>query len=250
MSRVLATVLGVLVLAITIAALAPASLVDARVASSSRGMLRVSDAQGTLWRGRGVLTPPDGRWRVPVEWTLQLFPMLSGATSIAFAAPGGAAQGVRGRVEFHASRTLADSLVVRVPATVVASMTDLAAVQAGGDIELNSDALELAPTGSSGSVVAQWRNARLVGAGLPVVDFGTLTANLTVRGDALAGPISNRGGVVQVSGDVSIGADRIAADLRLSPDASAPAELHRALATIGPVDATGAVSVRVDRSTR
>lgn len=250
MSRVVATVVGVLVLATTIAAFAPASLVDAKVASISRGMLRVSDAQGTLWRGRGVLTPPDGRWRVPVEWTLQPLPILSGATSIAFAAPGGAAQGVRGRVEFLASRTLAYSLVVRVPATVVASMTDLTAVHAGGDLELSSDALELAPTGSSGTVAAQWRNARLVGAGLPVVDFGTLTAKLTVRGNALAGPITSRDGGVKVSGDVSIGADRIAADLRLLPDASAPPELHKALATFGPVDASGAVLVRVDRSTR
>jgi type II secretion system (T2SS) protein N len=250
MNRFLVTVVGLLVLAATIAVFAPASLVDARIASISRGTLRVADVQGTLWRGRGVLTPPDGRWRLPVEWTLQPLPMLSGATSIAFGAPDGAAQGVRGRVEFRAGRTVTDSLVVRVPATVIASMSGPAAMQAGGDIELRSDALELAPTGSSGSVAGLWRNARLVGAGLPLVDFGTLTAKLIVRGNALAGPISSRDGSVQVSGDIAIGADRIAADLRLIPDASAAPELHKALAALGPADASGAVSVRVDRNTR
>ena len=242
--------MGLLVVAATIAVFAPASLVDARVASISRGTLRIADAQGTLWRGHGVLTPPDGRWRVPVEWTLRPLPLLGGATSIELTVPEGAAQGVRGRIELRASRALADSLVVRVPATAVTSMSGPSALQPGGDLELSSDALELAPTGSSGSVAAHWRNARLVGAGLPVLDFGTLTAKLTMRGNALAGPVTSQGGMVLVSGNVSVGAERIAADLRLLPDASAPPELHKALATFGPVDASGAILVRVDRSTR
>lgn len=250
MKRVLVTVVGLSLLAATIAGFAPASLVDARVASISRGMLRVSDAQGTLWRGRGVLTSPDGRWRVPVEWTLDPLPVLSGVTSIAFAMPENAAHGVRGRVEFRANRAVADSLVARVPADVVASMSGPAAMQAGGDIELRTDALALAPTGSSGSVAAQWRNARLVGVGLPVVDFGTLTAKLTVRGNALAGPVASQAGTVQVSGDILIGADRIAVDLRLMPDASAPPAVRKALEALGPADASGAVLLRLDRSTR
>ncbi len=164
--------------------------------------------------------------------------------------PDNAAHGVRGRVEFRANRAVADSVVARLPASIVASISDPGALQAGGDIELRTDALMLAPSGSSGSVVAEWRNARLVGVGWPVVDFGTLSAKLTVRGNALAGPVSNRAGAVQVSGDVSIGADRIAADLRLVPDASAPPAVRNALESLGPADASGAVAVRVDRSTR
>jgi len=250
MKRILGTVVGLLVLAAAIGAFAPASLVDARMASISRGTVRVSDAQGTLWRGRGVLTSPDGRWRVPVEWMVDPLPALSGVMSIALGMPAHAVHGARGRVEFRANRAVVDSLIASVPATVVASMLGSTAMQSGGDIELRTDTLTLAPTGSSGSVAAQWRNARLIGVGLPVVDFGTLTAKLTVRGNALAGPVSNQAGVVQVSGDVSIGADRIAADLRLIPDASASPAVRKALEALGPADASGAVSLRVDRSTR
>lgn len=250
MKRVLVTVMGVLVLAAAIAAFAPASLVDARLASLSRGAARVSDAQGTVWRGRGVLTSPDGGWRVPVEWTVDPVAMLSGVTSIALGMPERAAHGVGGRVEFRANRLFADALLVRVPATIVASMSGSAAILAGGDIELRADALALAPTGSSGGLAATWRNARLIGVGVPAVDLGTLTAKLAVRGNALAGPVSSRGGAVQVSGDISIGTDRIAADLRIMPDASAPPGLRKAIEALGSVDAGGAVLLRVDRSTR
>ena len=164
--------------------------------------------------------------------------------------PESAAHGLRGRVEFRSNRAVADALIARVPATVVASKSGPLAIQAGGDIDLRIDALALAPSGSSGGVSAQWRNARMVGAGLPVLDLGTLIAKLTVRGNALAGPVLNQGGAVRISGDVSIGADRVNADLRLQADASATPAVRTALEALGPADANGAVALRVDQSTR
>lgn len=250
MRGLLVTVAGVLALAIAIAAFAPASLVDARLDSMTRGALRVADARGTLWHGGGRLTSPDGLWRLPVHWTLDPLPLLGGVTSIRLDAPDAAADALRGRLEFRDHRIAAESLVARVPATVVATLAGPAAPQAGGDLEVRIDALTLAPTGSSGGLAARWQNARLVGAGWPVLDLGTVTAKLTVRGNALAGPVSNENGVVRVSGDVSIGADRLAADLRLTPDASATAAVQKALAALGTPDASGAVSLRVDRRTR
>jgi general secretion pathway protein N len=250
MKHVLVAIVALLVFAAAIAAFAPASLVDAQVAEISRGVVRISDAQGTLWRGRGMLTSPDGRWRVPVQWTVDPMLLLSGVTSIAFAMPEHASHGVNGRIELRANRGRADALNVSAPATIVTSLSGSAALQAGGDIEVRSDALTLAATGSSGSVAARWRNARLIGAGLPVVDLGTLTARLAVRGNALAGPVSNQGGTVHVSGEISIAPDRIAANLRMMPDASAPPGVRKALETLGPADAGGAVSVRVDRRVR
>jgi hypothetical protein len=197
-----------------------------------------------------VLTAHDGRWRLPLEWTLDPLPMASGATSITLRMPQNAVHGVQGRVDLRANRAAADSLVARAPASVVTSMSDPGALQAGGDIDLSTDALTLASTGSSGGVSAVWRNARLVGVGLPLVDLGTLTAKLTVRGNALAGPVTNQAGAVKVSGEVLIGADRIAADLRLMPEASASPALRKALESLGSADASGAVSLRVDRSAR
>jgi general secretion pathway protein N len=250
MKHVLVAIVALLAFAAAIAAFAPASMVDAQVAEISRGVVRISDAKGTLWRGRGMLTSPDGRWRVPVQWTVDPMRLLSGVTSIAFGMPEHAPHGVNGRIELRTNHGRADALTVSAPATIVTSLSGSAALQAGGDIEVRSDALTLAATGSSGSVAAQWRNARLIGAGLPVVDLGSLTARLTVRGNALAGPVSNQSGTVHVSGEISIAPDRIAANLRMMPDASASPGVRKALETLGPADAGGAVSVRVDRSMR
>lgn len=250
MRRAVAAFLGLLVIAAAIAAFAPASLVDARLASISDGAFRVSEAQGTLWRGQGVMTSPDGHWRVPVAWTLHPLPMLSGVTSITLGMPEGAAHGVSGSLELRSNRAVAESLIARMPASLVASKSSPLAVKAGGDVDLRIDALALAPSGSSGGVSAQWRNARIAGAGWPVLELGTLNAKLTVRGNALAGPVSNQGGAVRISGDVSIGADRINADLRLHGDANATPAVRRALEALGPADANGAVALRVDQSTR
>lgn len=244
------TLAGLLVLAIAIAAFAPATLVDARIDSMSGGALRVSDAHGTLWRGRGVLASPRGPWRVPVQWTLEPLPLLVGVTSIRLGLSDAATEGPRGRIELRDNRIVADSLVARIPATLVASLAAPATVQAGGDVDLRIESLTLAPTGSSGAIAAQWRNARLLGIGWPVIDLGTLTARLTVRGNSLAGPVSTRGGEVRVSGDVTIGADGVGADLRLTPEASAPAAVHKALASLGTPDASGTVALRVDRRMR
>ena len=248
--RVVAMFLGLLVIAAAIAGFAPASLVDARLASISHGAVRVSEAQGTLWQGQGVMTSPDGQWRMPVAWTLHPLPLLSGVTAITLGMPEDAAQGVRGSVEFRSNRAAADSLIARVPASAVASKSGPLAIKAGGDVDLRIDALSLAPSGSSGGVSAQWRNARVVGTGWPVLELGTLNAKLAVRGNALAGPVSNQGGAVRISGDNSIGADRINADLRLHADATATPAVRAALEALGPADASGAVALRVDRSTR
>ena len=250
MRRLLATLAGVLVLAIAIAAFAPASLVDARLDSMTGGAIRLAEARGTLWHGGGRLTSPDGLWRLPVHWTLDPLPLLSGVTSIRLDAANAAADALRGRLEFRDHRILAESLVARVPAAAVATLAGPAATQAGGDIEVRVDALTLAPTGSSGGLAARWQNARLVGAGWPVLDLGTVTAKLSVRGNALAGPVSNESGVVRVSGDVSIAPDRVAADLRLTPNATASPAVQKALSALGTPDASGVVSLRLDRRTR
>ena len=55
-----------------LAAFAPASLLDARIASATDGRLRVAETSGSLWRGSGLLGAADGRWRIPVAWTLDV----------------------------------------------------------------------------------------------------------------------------------------------------------------------------------
>lgn len=244
----------VAIVAAAIAVFAPATLADARLASLSGGTLRLADARGTLWRGRGVLTSPEGRWRVPVDWVWRPGALLAGVTSIELHMPEHAPHGVRGRLELGERRVVADGLLVRAPASVIASIAGKTALDAGGDVELRSDASTLVvddgTAGNTGAVGVQWRHAHLATTGAPSVDVGTITSRLTARGNTWTGPVSSKGGAVDVSGDISIGTDRITADLRLMPRPGAPATLLRALQQLGPADANGAFALRVDRRMR
>ena len=242
--------LVVVIAAAAIAVFAPATLVDARLVALSGGALRVSDAQGTLWHGRGVLTSPEGRWRIPVGWVLRPRALLHGVAALELRMAGHAPHGVRGRFELGEHHIVAEDVFVRVPGAAVAVLAGGSELDAGGDIELRSDAVSLAAAGSNGSVDAQWRNARIAIAGRPFADLGTLTSRLSARGEALVGRVSGDGGTLDVNGDVSIGATRVMADLRLKPEAQAPADLVKALRQLGPADASGAFELRVDRSLR
>ena len=70
------TALIAIAIAAGIAWLAPASLLDARLAQATGGVLRLTGAQGTLWRGRGVVT--DANAQLPVAWELDPWPLLQG----------------------------------------------------------------------------------------------------------------------------------------------------------------------------
>src|SRR5258705_6808721 len=108
MTRISIAVLWLLVAAIgALFALAPATWVDRRVAAISEGRIRINDAQGTVWRGRGALGDSRGVWRIPVAWRIAPLALARGALDIEFDAPP-ASGGPRGRVmlgngwaEFH-----------------------------------------------------------------------------------------------------------------------------------------------------
>lgn len=250
MRFVFAIFAGLFVLAAALVAFAPASLVDARIASLSQGTLRATDLEGTLWKGRGTLTSPDGRFRIPIAWKLEAWKLLRGTTSIAFGTGGASGQRLQGRVEFADSRLLVQGLAARIPASLVATLAAPATVHAGGDIDVRIDALDLGLGAGTGTVVGQWRNARIAAKGIEAVDFGSLAANLAFRGNVLTGPITGTGGAVLVSGTVTIDQNRLVANARLVPAQNAPPRVLQALASLGPADASGAVTVRVERSTR
>ena len=252
--KIIVLVLAVVAIAVTaIAAFAPASLADARLASLSNGTLRLAEARGTLWQGRGLLASPDGRWRIPIEWQLKPQALFAGVASIELRMPEKAPYGVSGLLALDEHRTVAERLRLRSPASVIASIPGSMVLDAGGDLELRSDALALgldAQSQSSGVATVQWRNARIATSGVASIDLGTLTSQLSAGGNAWSGPVSGSGGTIGVAGNVSISADRLAANLRLKPETGAPAEVVNALERLGPADANGAFALRVDHRIR
>ena len=77
-----------LLLVVAVAALAPARLVDARLAQATDGRLRLADAAGTVWRGEGIVTDARGALRLPVTWQLSPLAVLAG-TAVFSVAPQG-----------------------------------------------------------------------------------------------------------------------------------------------------------------
>src|SRR6185436_2644522 len=90
MGRLSALVLFCLVIAVVVLALqAPASWVAHRLVEAIGGSVRVIEAEGTVWDGRGVLTSPDGRWKVPVAWHLKAAPLVRGEVEVELVAQAG-----------------------------------------------------------------------------------------------------------------------------------------------------------------
>jgi len=242
-------IVGAIVLIVAIAAYAPASLLDARIAAATLDSVRLSDAQGTLWEGQGTLSASDGRWRLPVAWTLEKQPLLRGAAAIRFASSDEAATDIRGRVRASNDRIVIESLEATLPGALFGAVARNFGTATGGEVDVRLANLVLGPDAGNGETIIDWRDARLYVAGL-VADLGTVNARLALRGDTLSGPITSRGGAVVVDGTLSIDDQRFAAQIRMTPQAGASPALRKALESIGPADARGAITLRVDRSLR
>lgn len=250
MRRLVAGLAGIVLFALAVAAFVPASMVDARLAARTGAALRVAQAQGTVWNGRGVLTASDGSWRMPLTWRIAPLSLARGVIDVTLTPVDPAADAPRGRVQLERDRLRAEGIAFTLPARALAALTRGHAALAGGDVEVRADAVALALENGTGGVVAQWDNARLHLPGQPVVDLGTVSARLGVRGNELRGPIASRGGQVSVSGELALGVSAHRVDLELAPEPSASPAVRAMLAALGPGNARGAVKLRVDRGAR
>jgi hypothetical protein len=119
--------------------------------------------------------------------------------------------------------------------------TGLSPLHAGGELSIRSQGATLGRNGSEGTLLAEWRNARIVLPQGAVADFGTVTARLAVRGNTFAGPMHARGGQLTASGELAVARESARIDLEIVPAPSAPAAVRSAIAQLGPADARGAV---------
>lgn len=234
-------IVGFLLLLAAIAAFAPASLLDRRLASISSGKLRMADAAGTVWNGSGVLTDATGSWRVPVGWSVSVPALAREALSVTLLPVTGAAP--HGTINFATGGAAMRDVAIELPATVLTSaLPGSAAIVLGGNVTLAAGAFEWNGERGNGAMSVRWRDARLVAAGT-TADLGTVDVALEPQGNRLAGRISNTGGDVRIDGTVTVAAAAIGIDAQIAPLPATPPPVVRALAALGTPDSTGAVRI-------
>jgi hypothetical protein len=232
---------GIVLLVAAIAAFAPATLLDAPLADFTQRRLRLADATGPWWRGRGAVTSADGNARIPVSWRLDDAALVRG--SLAVRLGDGDDGEPRAAIIIGSASIDARELHARVPAAMLAALDPrLQALTPGGNIIVDAPSLSAAGDAVNGMLDARWTNARIV-TGEAIVDVGTvtLTANLATR--PATATISNTGGDVAVAGTIVERAGATDVDIVLRPAAAASAAARNALSMLGAPDPAGAIHV-------
>ncbi len=235
--------LAAVLLAAAVAYLAPASLIVPEIERASHGRITLGEVDGTLWRGRGVLTA--GAARLPFAWTLEALPLLTGKARAHVLPPAGGASSPHADITVADRKLVVTDLAVSVPAIILQqALTRIAAGRAAwtidGQIAADTPRLEWSPAAYDGGLRVAWRNAHLTIVSKVEIDLGEATATLAAQGGRLAGPVANTGGNLDVRGDVSVGTDGSAnLSLLLTPRRDDDAELARVLGAVGTREGAG-----------
>ena len=238
--------IAIALLAAAAALLAPATLVDALVVMRTGGALRIADAQGLWWNGRGTLIATGAPARLPLGWHVKLAALLRGALDATFVTPDGVPFA---DVEATRSRVRLARVDARIPAAIAVALAVRSnaiadTVAAGGMLSLESPGFEWAHGRASGSLGARWQRARIAFAGfdLDVGDIELALRSPAGSGD-LRGTLANRGGEFALAGDVVVSGSTVSTRLAVTPRVTTPEVVRSALALLGRPDASGTVHV-------
>lgn len=234
--------LAVLVLLVlAFAALAPASLLDARIASMTRDRVRLADAAGTVWTGSGVLSDAQGRWRMPLAWQVSVPAALRGALRVELTPD--ARSTARGVLSAADSTLDLSSLHVELPAAALASVWTRPPVpRFEGVIVADAPSFRTDGTRVVGALDVRWDRARVGLAGV-AVDLGTVEANAHPSAGGMTVSLRNSGGDVALSGEARTEGDALVLDATLTPAPTLPAPALALLRALGPATGDGSVQV-------
>ena len=240
----LAAVVVVMILAgiVAVVAFLPATLVDGRIASATQGKVRLAEATGTVWDGRGVLTDMAGTWRLPLGWTVSKADAILGRPAVVLH-PVDGSSAPAGTVEIVDNGVRLRDLRVEIPAQALASALPMRPLPAlGGTIAAAAGDLAWNDKAKAGGFEAHWRGAR-VASGDNMADLGTVDLAAAPQDSRIVARLRNSGGDVRVDGTVTVAGGNVAVDGTLAPNPGAPAGIARALAAAGTPDANGTVRI-------
>lgn len=230
----LALAAGMLLLAMAVAAEAPASLVDRQLGAMTEGRLRLSDAAGTVWNGSGALVVLPYGARVPVDWHMDALPLLRSRLSGSLrreSAPSSPSTFDIGQDDFTVR---AMSLTLPAEALLRAGDAPSLLSVAGGAVTLRADAFSMHGGVFDGGFIATWRSASLPGPRADLrLSLGDVRLDATSSGAEIKGVLSNHGGDIDISGTVTLGASGAGArvDARLKPRGGIDPERSKAIQT-------------------
>ena len=258
MQRAIVFVIGAALLALAVLVKAPASLVDGRIEALSAGRMRLAGATGTLFEGAGELRLPAGNVGIPVAWHLDAWPLLRGelrgtlSLSTSDGAPPASFSVSPGE---SAVRNI--SLALPADALLRAAGVPAALVSVGGIITLNVPQMARAGDRIDGQLTLRWDQATLQTIQIGPTPslraaLGDVRVDATGQGSALAGPLTNAGGDVEVSGTVSASTNGNARlDALVRPRSGIDPEranaIGNALAAFGQRDGSGAYRITFAR---
>ena len=234
---------GAVLLAIALLIIAPAALLDARIAALSAGRVRIANAAGTLWRGSGELVLLPAGTRQPLLWRLEAWPLLRGEVRATIALEADGARSAT--VAYGSDRLEVRDLDVSLPAqSVLLAAQPKAPLAVGGSLVLHVERFVQLPDVLDAQLSGEWRGGSVPGSPAdPPLSLGDVRIALNGRGAAINGPLRNTGGDVEIDGQVEIAAAgtlRLDASVRpRSGDRERAGRIAVALAALGTPDGQG-----------
>jgi hypothetical protein len=220
--------------------LAPASLADSRLAAMTKGAVRLTDADGTLWNARGILAA--GASRTPIAWRIDAWPLLRSELHLHLVRDDGASAATpKGGIAIRRNSVELRDVEATIPAALIAAVAGTSAALAGGEVEVKTAFLEWAPPANRGDAGLRWLGAWLTTPGsTEPTALGNIMAALSGTEDRFSGPISNAGGDLGIRGSVTIGAQSgVQLSLVLTPRRADDRKLAQALGLIGVPEGDG-----------
>lgn len=195
--------LGLGVYALGLIATAPATLIDARLRAASEGRIRLAEARGTLWSGRGYIELRDLKRQTGIArnivWRVRPAYLLRGKLRYDVTL-GHALKAFPATLSF--SRMEVTDAEINLPAAVLSlAEPQLAPLELAGDVQLRVARLSLGRGAIEGSGTLQWRGA---GSALaPVLPLGDYELRFKGDGAAVRASLRTLQGPLQVDGQGS-----------------------------------------------
>ena len=214
------------------ACFAPAALLDARLDAATKGQLRLADTDGTVWRGRGVITGQQHIGSLPVNWKLDPWPLIRGEVVVTLEGREGNDL-PRGTLAWRNGALSLDGIAFTLPAaTFDGALAGGSTVALGGELAFEAPHFVFTGNSGEGSASARWSGARIAGTA-GTLALGTVTVDFAPRDGGIAGRVESNGGDIRVDGEITLRGTESTANITLSPLPSTPPAIARALGGLG-----------------